>query len=293
MPPYKKQHYLPAAYLKYFSTDQTNCTRDASVWRLDRHALRQVPIVSQCSSDYFYSKTKPADTEAMFQQIETALCNCVDKIKLGRILTGREYGQLLLAIFDLHLRNATHKNMTGKEGIDAYNLRSRIFMSKILLGKKNIDATKRDITTHVGHYWGVEIVSTPPGHEFVTSDHPSVWITLRKPFAQTKPSLHMATLPLTPTHTAVAYDRRVLDVIANTATDDDDQTLNGGQIQNAEKCIYTSTCMAENQLETVKYQLTNKTDLACEVYDTGWQLALQHLPADHYFSFIRLKPPLF
>ena len=292
MPQYKKQHYLPSAYLKYFSTDQANCSRDSFIWRFDGQKLRPVPIVSQCSGDYFYSKTKPAEAERMFQGVENSYCRCVDKIKSGNTLTGREYGQLLMAMFDLHLRNAVHKNLTGKEGIDAYNLRSRIFMSDILLGRKNIAVTMTEIVNHVGHYWGIQIISITPSHEFATSDHPSAWISLEAAVRQSRPALHMVTLPLTPKFTAVGYDKRVLEVINDQITSNDEQTLNAGQIENAERCIYTSGRMSEDQMAIIQHHFNQKSGTLCEVHETKWKLKLQGLPYQHQFSFIRLRPPL-
>src|SRR5882762_6274966 len=102
MPPYKRQHYLPASYLRYFSADQSRCTRDSLIWRFDGETQRLVPVKSQCAADYHFSRTKAAETEHNFQIVEDLYCQCVNKIKLGNIPTGNEYGNLLLMLFELH-----------------------------------------------------------------------------------------------------------------------------------------------------------------------------------------------
>lgn len=159
MPEYKKQHYLPACYLKYFSIDQGNCSRDSWIWRFDGKVPHQVPVVSQCSGDYHYSRERAAETEAMFGRMEAEYCRCVDRIKADRRLTEKEYGNLLLFMFDLNLRNNVHKNSTGKEGIAAYHIRSHTFLHQVLLCRKSGDSLKSDIIEHLRCFWTLRILT--------------------------------------------------------------------------------------------------------------------------------------
>jgi hypothetical protein len=285
MPEYKRQHYLPTAYLKYFSVDQKKCNRDSHVWRFDGKIQRLVPIVSQCSGDYFYSKERPFQTEAMFQLGENAYCHCVDKIRSRGPLTGKIYGNLVLMMFDFHLRNAVHKNLTGKEGIDAYRLRNKIFMEKILLGRSD-NITPAAVAACVEQNWSVRIISAMPNSMFITSDHPSVW-TIVNP---SRLGLQIVTLPLTPKHTAVAFDKRVLRIIDDQANLEDERTLNIGQIQNGEHCVYASNPFPDEQLAIIKNHFDRAPASPSEVYETQWNLPLQHLPKEHHFSFMLLNP---
>jgi hypothetical protein len=114
---YKNQHYLPASYLRYFSENQSRCRRDSFVWQFDGKNARRVPVGSQCFKKYFYSKTDPAATEMMFQQREEIYCRFVDIIRAGQEPEIQNFGDLFLCMCDLNLRNATHKNSTGHEGI--------------------------------------------------------------------------------------------------------------------------------------------------------------------------------
>lgn len=292
MPQYKRQHYLPSAYLKYFSADQSNCTRESLVWRFDGQIQRLVPVVSQCLEKYLFSKDKAAQTEKMFQRGEEAYCQYVDKLRSRRPLTGKNHGDLIIMMFDFHLRNAAHKNLTGKEGIDAYNLRNRIFLGKILLGKGDGQITATDITHHIEQNWSIQIISATPNSVFITSDHPSVWTLVNTPPVEPKPDLHLVTLPLTPRYTAVAFNKRVLKIVGSQATSDDEGTLNVGQIENAEHCVYSSNPLSDAQMNVVRIHFARKTNLPSEVSETTWKFPLQHLPAKHHFSFLRLNPPL-
>lgn len=288
MPQYKLQHYLPAAYLKYFSADQTSCTRGSWIWRLDRHALRLVSIVSQCSGDYFYSKTKAVEVEQTFQRIESVYCQCVDKIKARKEPTPREYGNLVLAMFDFYLRNAVHKNQTAGEGIDAYKFRNHFFVREMLLGKKSGEVSQGDIVNHINSHWGIHVFSITPGHAFITSDHPALWVVLEP----VKPGLHLLVLPLTPTHIAVAFDRRILNVVGNQLTVKDMETLNLGQIENAEKCVYASQSLTDDLTAIVEDHFATRAGPSSAVRETSWEFSVQGLPPEHYYSFIQRTPPL-
>jgi hypothetical protein len=295
MPAYKDQHWLPTAYLKYFSVDQQKCDRKSLVWRFDGKTMRCVPVESQCSSNYHYSKEKAAETEKMFQINERAYCGCVDKIRLGKELEGRNRGDLLLAMFDFHLRNAVHKNRTGKEGIEAYGRRIDIFISQMLLNKNDGPISKADIIDHIVRYWRLEIITIPSNmnNQFLTSDHPSVWTTLRQNSDTSKTTLQLVSLPLTPKHTAICFDRRVFEIIGNQTKPNDEGTLNVGQIQNAENCVYMSLPLPNHQMAIIENHFSRKQASSCEVTDQGWRLVLNYLPPEHYFSFMRLRPPLF
>jgi hypothetical protein len=224
----------------------------------------------------------------MFKVVEDQYCQCVDKIKAGKPLTSLEGGNLLMAMFDFHLRNAVHKNSTGKEGIEAYESRTRIFLSEILLGRKD-NVTKEDIVNHIATQWGLRIISNRPGHVFFTSDHPSAWITINPQM----PALHIVMLPITPTQVAIAYDRRILQIVSDQITAEDELTLNAAQLDCAVECVYASGSLTEGQLDIIAEHFKVKTPSECESDEVGWTLTMQRLPSEHFFSFIRLSPPLF
>jgi hypothetical protein len=293
MPAYKTQHFLPSAYLKYFSVDQQNCDRKSFVRRLDDKTLRSVPVVSQCSANYFYSKEKAAETEKMFQVNEDAYCKCVDKIRIRQEPEGRNLGDLLLAMFDFYLRNVVRNNRTGKERIEAYSRCVDIFITQILLGRSDSQITKADVTNHLLKYWRVKIISTSSNHQFLASDHPSIWRTLGEVSIGLKTKLHLMTLPLTPEFLAIGFDRRVLEIVGDQANSKDIGILNTAQIENSNQCIYMSKLLPNEQIETIKSYLANKPVSLCEVNEEGWKIAWYPLLPEKYFSFMRLKPLLF
>lgn len=251
-----------------------------------------MPVVSQCAADYLYSREKAAQTEQMFQRGENAYCQCVDKLKSGKQLLGTDFGNLILVMFDFHLRNAAHKNLTGKEGIDAYKMRTNFFFGKILLGKEQGPITKNDIVEHILQNWGIKIFSASPNSMFITSDHPAIWSLLTTPSTPPRLDLHLVSLPLTPKILAVTYNRRVVTIASDKISIEDEKTFNIGQIENSEQCVYASSSLPDELIATIQAGFARKTNLPSEVRETEWRFPLQHLPVKHHFSFIRLNPPL-
>ena len=67
MPGYKKQHWLPAAYLRNFSVDGAKSTRKSMIWRIDERIRKKVPVESQGFDDYHYSQEAPEEVEREFR----------------------------------------------------------------------------------------------------------------------------------------------------------------------------------------------------------------------------------
>ncbi len=67
MAPYKKQHYLPAAYLRNFSVEGAASTRKSMIWRFDARLRKKVAVESQGSAPYHYSQAAADQVEAEFK----------------------------------------------------------------------------------------------------------------------------------------------------------------------------------------------------------------------------------
>ena len=133
MATYRKQHYLPAVYLQNFASDQGKPSRRSRIWRFNGLKQTHVSVESQCFENYGYSRSNPSGAESVFHGMEGMYGDCMKKIRAGLTGTKREYFGLILMMFDLHLRNAAYKNLTGLEGIEAYRIRLGCFKREILL----------------------------------------------------------------------------------------------------------------------------------------------------------------
>jgi hypothetical protein len=294
MPEYKKQHYLPAAYLKYFSDDQAVCNRKSWFWRYDGKEPRRVPVETQCFADYFYSKKNAAESEQGFKRREVSYCSFVDELRAGKEPSRISHGDLFLNMADLHLRNAIHKNLTEDEGLEAYNVRLVLFFGRLLLGEtegeSSLDIGR--IKKHLFDFWRMEIIPSPRDIEFVTSDNPSVFATCKRPLRDGKPPLQLIFTPLDPHYVAVAFDRRCIAIRQQEATLADVAAFNLIQTQAAENCVYKASPFKDSDVLMLQKIFGKRTKAVCEVTDEGWRSYLIHLPEESRFSFMQLTPPL-
>jgi hypothetical protein len=288
MPGYKKQHYLPTAYLKNFSSDETKRSRSGNVWRLEGKSMRSVPIVSQCSSDYHYSKNRAEEIEKGFQKSEQAYTKCVDLILKDRPATRIDYGNLLIAMFDFYLRNRGHENWTGEEEYDAYRARQWGFINELLTQQKGGNVDEDGLIKFIETNWRLRILSPPEGCSFFTSDHPSVWLSLNS----VTPALHMVFLPVSPTTMAVSFDSRVFEAVGDRISVEDLVTFNVGQIHSYHQCIFSATAFTEAQIADINHFRTQIRYAPSDLTQKGGRFNLWHLEKQYLFSFLRFKSEL-
>jgi len=88
----------------------------------------------------------------MFQRLKHEYCVSVEELRQNQMLVDKEAGRLFLNMFDFYVRNAVHKNLTEKEGIEAYQIRSNMFLGQVLV-KKSGTVTEQDIKGHIYNFW--------------------------------------------------------------------------------------------------------------------------------------------
>jgi len=294
---YKKQHFLPVSYLSNFSDDTTKRDRNSFVWRIDKERQVRVPVNSQCYENFFYSQSDPEAAEKSFHRREGAFCKIMNDLWQTEDLVEISMGDLFQYMFDLNLRNAAHENRTQREGFVAYQHRMNMFLTQLLL---NADASKltpeqlgEKIKLHIKINWRMEVVKAAPDTEFITSDHPSIFMTCTTPIPRPQNALQMILLPLNPTHTAIAFDRRRVWVdIRPTATESDMMAMNISQLGNARTCIYCAREFNADELANCRNQFEIRPKNKSIIDDSKWSLCMTYLEPKFQFSFLELKPPL-
>jgi hypothetical protein len=244
-------------------------------------------VVSQCHSSYFYSEKDAEAVERAFASSEGMYCQCVDKIRQGKELSGREYGRLLMIMFDFYLRNVVHENETAAEGIEAYRRRARLFLHSILLGRNSGQSTEQEVVDHIQTNWGLSVISCLEGRAFLSSDHPSVFITFNKP----RHRLDLVSLPLTPTHMAIGFDRRVCEVRDVPLPFEDYRTLLCGQIANGASCVYSCCEFLDADKPILEEQWSHRSGEQGRITESDWFTKVHYIPPEHRFSFLRMVPP--
>ena len=275
MSAHENQHYLPAAYLMQFAIDKSaKPARKSRIWRFDGRTSKPVPAESQCCRRYFYSREKATYVEKMFADADGCFAECARKIRDGKSPTDGQFFGLIAIIFDLHLRNAAHDNLTGKNNLLACQLRL-CGLKQRLIAKEN-EPLDEEFLLHIKDRWRVRVLGASGGNEFVTSDNPSILMQ----------DLDYVILPVTPLHVAIAYNCSRIQVVGTHATAADGVVLNELQLLNATKCVYSSVPLNEAQEIYATERLNRKSQLRTRTHDESWMAVIRTLPPSVKFSFL-------
>jgi len=277
----KTQHYLPCVYLKQFSADGLNATRKSKVWRLDPTICVEVPVDSQCSDNYFYTKADSALAEEQFHELEQQYGLIARKIRQGQTRTPEEDYRLILMMFDIHLRNRMYTNQTGNENFEAYKIRWSAFRSEILLPGAVSNPTDAEVLDHLKNSWRVQLLQVNEQFELATSDNPSLWFSI-----DNSSSLHFVVLPITPACCAVAFDVRCIRVHENKLSCRDTFNLNRHQICHSQGALYSSKKPTPEEKEMIIGEWHKREKPGGSTTDKKWTVNLLRWRGRDHLSFL-------
>lgn len=283
MPEYKRQHFLPCAYLKNFSPDGAAATRTSRVWRTDATRKAFVPAESQCAGDYLFSKESPKKSESEFQKLEDGYSAAVAKIWSGGDPTTYEYFSLIVSAFDLYARNIVHENNTDGDGRHAYELRITTLMNELIVGNHTGTALpEAELLARMKEFWKVRLFRTAPGRTIATSDHPVLCFSWGP-----GEGIDFLLMPVTPTFCAAVFDRRTTQTTGGSLTDSDGRNLFDALASHAHSCLYSDTEPEEGLVAAFRDRWSERTNPTTSTDSEKWTLDLI-VPRDpNVFSFIR------
>ncbi|SRR5579862_163483 len=199
--PPKKQHYLPAVYLKQFSIEGSDATRKSKLYRLDRNFSGSVTVEDQCREDFYNSAASPVAAEALHQKYEDIYGKLATRIWAGEN-AGSEYNYfgLIITMLNLHFRNPAYENRTGDERISVYTNLEAEFLEQSLGVRPDPVSPSLEHLALFKKCWGVSLMKTVEP-SLLTSDNPA------HIFGEDNVP-RLITLPITPQVCAVAFDRR-------------------------------------------------------------------------------------
>lgn len=230
----QKQHYLPAVYLKQFSTDGKNATRTSQIWRLGGKGSQEVSVESQCHERFFYSASAPAEAEQFFQSFEGPygeLAQTIWRKEQNKNL--KEYFGLILFMVSLHLRNPAYEiRQRNIARIDIYKLLEQQFVHHVLLRGSGKVPTNDELFDILKEKWRVKLFSTTTG-ALVTSDNPVLWYSMDE-----SGDVHWILLPVTPYCCAIAFDHTTVAVNGFELTASDEENVNREQTSSMIKALY-------------------------------------------------------
>jgi hypothetical protein len=283
MPSYKRQHYLPAVYLKQFSPDGHRATRKSMVWRLDEQCHKQVPVKSQCAKDYFYSSCDAKTNEEMFQKMERVYDRIAQKIWNCEKPGEGDYFGLILMMVDIHCRNPFYVNQTGEENIEAYHRRIHCLRNEVLMGTSSEIVTDAELLKRLRERWKVRLLEPARGNELVSCDNPSIWFTI-----DDSSDLHLMVMPVTPYFCAVAFDTRYCYVEGDRLVREDEELLNQFQVLMADACMFTRSVVSIEEQASVRRKWKERERPLGMVDKKQWSVNLYGVGGPNSFRFLKL-----
>jgi hypothetical protein len=272
MAEFRRQHYLPAVYLKQFSIDGPTATRKSNIWRYDRKALNYVTVETQCREPYFYSKPRASEVEQMFGKVEGIYGNIAQKIwRCEQSKSLEDYFGLIIFMVDLHVRNPAYANATGGEQIDAYECAVAAWRDHLLC--LNERASDAECVEMLKNRWGVRIIEAVDGAQLVTSDNPCIWAA-----GQGQNRMTMMLMPVTPTQLAIAFDREVHSITKPTMTLEDQVMLNFGQCNQSIEAIYTHFQPTDTDKDNLNHALNNQSFRDGSIGRNEWRMNVFKMP---------------
>ncbi|MDO8813250.1 MAG: DUF4238 domain-containing protein [Gallionella sp.] len=220
MTEYKKQHWLPAAYLQFFSCSGKPEGRKSKVFWADAERCQLSSVGSLCVKKFHYSKIDPKGAETSFHQMEGDYSNIVKKILAAQTPTKAEYFGIIMIALDLHIRNPSYENRTGNENYAAYQELSRSFVEMIFSDAPGNGKDLNEVAQHLEKYWGIQPIRSK--EKFITSDHPSLVFSTGEDIA-------FIFLPIHPLCGVLLFDNRRVRPLGASATNEDVAILNAFQ----------------------------------------------------------------
>lgn len=249
---YRKQHYLPAVYLKQFSFDGPKATRKSLIHRTTKDCISHVTVESQCVRNFTYSKSEPERVEKFFQDTENHYRRITKLVWAKQRPAELDYFALILVMFDFHIRNIAYENLTGEENYYAYLRRLSYVRSGILGSKSDFPASEEESKTHLRNYWRIKLLQTPAGGELVTSDNPCIWCNW-----EDGNQLHCMIMPILPNVCAIAFDNRYSRINYN-LTEADTAQLNAWQVLHCRENLYSLSRPSSVQETAIKAYLAKR-----------------------------------
>ena len=274
---YKWQHWLPVGYLRRFTHDPAVNNRKASVWRFDGTSSKLVKAVKECAGNHTYSSSRPAHAETSFHEMENDFPRLIDNVQRGEQLTRREQYQLLLILFDFHLRNVAHDVLSNEERFDAYQRAAWHFACQVCAGVTTDDF--QVLCDSMAARWTVVIV-TSDTTRFLTSDHPTLL------FSAGEDLVSAAMLPVSPSSLLFAFRSDRISQSSSKATVTDVGLLNGLQCKQSIAAIYSDHALTKSEEASAeKWFLKRSHNSSFE--DEAFNFSTLPLLADE-FSFFEL-----
>lgn len=277
MPAYKKQHFLPLAYLGHFARPPEAELRKRRIWRVSEDHAGEVPVGTQCQEDYFYSKERAPVSEGYFGKVEAIYGALMARLGRGETLPQAALFNFFLSSVDFYARGCKFRVKDEQEEFEYYLKRIDIFKRQLLGGGE--DASETVTRDRVIKEWEFAVIPFP-AEGVLTSDSPAVWFSHSK----SGDLLRGVLMPVTPKACFVGVHRDTYRIVAKSGSGDDAQIVSTNEIANCVNAVYFSDSLSADEIAIVRKLLAKRT--VQEPNRTAWAFELVDYDLNPTLSFI-------
>lgn len=228
----RRPHYVPSAYLQFWSESGNPEGRSSLIYVADENGNNKRKSGNTAIVNNFYSDSNPNEAEKFFQEFENDWVKLIKQFLAGK--GPKPYiiaGLLLLQSSYYLLRNRSFKNKSYKERIELYKHSIETFYRTVLMDNK-MGKTKEECLKILMDNWECHILPCKD-ENFVTSDNPTLTLNYKDNF----PALFY--LPINPKWAVIALKKNVLKIKGSIITNQDIQYLNSYMSINCNREIYS------------------------------------------------------
>lgn len=282
----KKQHWLPASYLQFFTIDPKEQNRGGYLYRVDKSGYKKVKVETQGVSSYHYRRLKTHQSEGLFRIFESDYPELIRKAVAAQPLSVEEQCKIVLSIITLYCRNPFITNQTGWENWDVFVSISNSFLENHLGAPPQTEAQELNLRSladgiiraqqknplplngipsddeflrmayilhFVGSTFRVAFIRNLGGEgPLYTSDFPTLFFSLDRM------TVFLLLLPVTPSLLAVAYDTRFFEVRHSWLSSEDLQLIQVFLHIQTDKAFFVGA-IHEDDLRILSEALQNRT----------------------------------
>ena len=125
----RKQHWLPASYLQFFTAEQK---REGYLYRVHKTGHKWVKAETQGVGNYHYRERYTHQSEGLFQVFESDYPQLLHKAIVEQTLSVKEQCKFVVGIVALHCRNPSLANHTDWDNWKVFVSISCVFLENHL-----------------------------------------------------------------------------------------------------------------------------------------------------------------
>ncbi len=241
----KKPHYVPAAYLQFWSLDGKPNGRKSKIYATDINGSNIRSASNTAIVNKFYSKSDPNSAEEYFQEFENDWAKIIKQFLDNKGPKPNILSTLLLLQSTYFLlRNRSFDKQSKKERIEIYQHSIEAYWKDILMNGSNGESPEV-CAKIMSENWICHLLPSN-GEKFITSDNPTLTLNVK---GNTPGIIY---LPINPNWSVIALKKDIISLSSSEISKKDVEYLNSYMISNCNREVYSDEQFTKEDISSCK-----------------------------------------